>query len=160
MAKNDVNRNLENQLATMSKKLTCLLIAISCCFTALAQKPDAVLGKWTSATGEAQIQIYKKGDKYFGKIDWLKYPNDDAGKPKTDKKNPDKSLRTRPELGLELLKDFAFAGDNVYEDGTIYDPKSGKTYSCKMTVNGTKLKIRGYVGISLLGRTEIWTRSK
>ncbi|GAC1314821.1 MAG: DUF2147 domain-containing protein [Mucilaginibacter sp.] len=144
----------------MSKKLTCLLIAITCCLTAFAQKSDAVLGKWTSATGEAQILIYKKGDKYFGKIDWLKYPNDDTGKPKTDKKNPDKSLRARPELGLELLKDFTFAGDDVYDDGTIYDPKSGKTYSCKMTMNGTKLKIRGYVGISLLGRTEIWTRAK
>lgn len=144
----------------MSKKLSFFLLAITCCLTALAQKPDAVLGRWTSPNGEDQILIYKKGAKYFGKLDWIKYPNDETGKPKTDKKNPDKNLRTRQELGLELLKDFTFAGDNVYEDGTIYDPKNGKTYSCKMTVDGTNLKIRGYIGISLLGRTETWTRAK
>ncbi len=77
-----------------------------------------------------------------------------------DMNNPDQALQTRPELGLELLKDFTFDGDDVYEDGTIYDPKSGKTYSCKMTINGNSLKIRGYVGISLFGRTEVWTRVK
>ncbi|MEO6849303.1 MAG: DUF2147 domain-containing protein, partial [Mucilaginibacter sp.] len=69
-------------------------------------------------------------------------------------------LRTRPELGLELLKDFTFDGDDVYDDGTIYDPKNGKTYSCKMTLEGNQLKIRGYIGISLFGRSEIWTRVK
>ena len=57
--------------------------------------------------------------------------------------NPDESLRTRPEWGLELLKDFVYDEDNVYDDGTIYDPKNGKTYSCKMTLEGNTLKIRG-----------------
>lgn len=123
-----------------------------------AQKADAIVGKWLNPSGEGQVEIYKKGDKYFGKLAWIKFPNDASGKPKTDVKNPDESLRTRPELGLELLKDFTFNGEDVYEGGTIYDPKSGKTYSCKMTINGKKLKIRGYVGISLFGRTEEWTR--
>lgn len=144
----------------MLKKSITLFVATIFCMSAFAQKADAVLGKWLSPNGEDQIQIYKKGDKYFGKLSWIKYPNDETGKPKTDKKNPDKTLRSRQELGLELLKDFKYDGDNVYEDGTIYDPKSGKTYSCKMTIDGEKLKIRGYVGISLLGRSEIWTRVK
>jgi uncharacterized protein (DUF2147 family) len=144
----------------MLKKSISLFIATIFCMSAFAQKADAIAGKWLSPNGEDQIQIYKKGDKYFGKLSWIKYPNDETGKPKTDKKNPEKNLRSRQELGLELLKDFKYDGDNVYEDGTIYDPKSGKTYSCKMTINGEKLKIRGYVGISLLGRSEIWTRVK
>jgi uncharacterized protein (DUF2147 family) len=137
-----------------------LLMAMTFGFVASAQKADAVLGTWVNPNGQDHILIYKKGNKYYGKLDWIKFPNDETGKPKTDKKNPDKALQSRPDLGLELLKDFTFDGDNVYEDGTIYDPKSGKTYSCKMTLEGTSLKIRGYIGISLFGRTEVWTRVK
>ncbi|MGN6638204.1 MAG: DUF2147 domain-containing protein, partial [Mucilaginibacter sp.] len=121
---------------------------------------DAILGSWANPSGEDHILIYKRGNKFFGRLDWIKYPNDEQGKPKTDKNNPDPKLRSRPDLGLELLKDFTYEGDNLYDDGTIYDPKSGKTYSCKMTLNGNTLKIRGYIGISLFGRTETWTRVK
>ena len=136
------------------------LFVIFSFYQAIAQNADAILGSWANPSGEDHILIYKRGNKYFGKLDWIKMPNDETGKPKTDKNNPDEKLRTRPEWGLELLKDFSFNGDNVYEDGTIYDPKNGKTYSCKMTLEGTSLKIRGYIGISLFGRSEIWTRVK
>lgn len=126
-----------------------------------AQNADAILGKWINPSSEGQIQIYKKGDLFYGKLAWLKFPNDETtNKPKLDKNNPDKSLQARPILGLEILKNFKFDGDDVYEDGNIYDPKNGKNYSCKMTLNGNKLKIRGYIGISLLGRSEVWTRVK
>lgn len=143
----------------MTKKFT-LSTALLLLFiiTASAQNADAILGRWINPSGEGQVLIYKKGDKYFGKLAWIKVPNDAGGKPKTDIHNPDKNLQSRPELGLELLKDFKYDGDNVYNDGTIYDPKSGKTYSCKMTLNSKSLKIRGYIGISLFGRSETWTR--
>ena len=137
-----------------------LLIAMAIGFCASAQKADAILGLWANPNGQDHILIYKKGTKYFGKLDWIKFPNDEQGKPKTDKNNPDKALQSRPDLGLELLKDFTFDGEKVYEDGTIYDPKSGKTYSCKMTLDGNSLKIRGYVVFSLFGRSEVWTRVK
>jgi uncharacterized protein (DUF2147 family) len=136
-----------------------LLLAVAFYFAAEAQKSDAILGKWINPSGEGQVLIYKINNKFFGRLVWIKVP-DRNGKPKMDMNNPDPALQTRPELGLELLKDFTFDGDDVYEDGTIYDPKSGKTYSCKMTINGNSLKIRGYVGISLFGRSEIWTRVK
>lgn len=142
----------------MIKTLKLAILSLFIAFACKAQNADAINGKWLSLTGEGQVLIYKKGTKYFGKLNWIKFPNDPAGKPKTDSKNPDPSLRSRPELGLELLQNFTYDGDKTYEDGTIYDPKSGKTYSCKMTLNGNKLKIRGYIGISLLGRTETWTR--
>ena len=125
---------------------------------AFAQNGDAILGKWLNPNGEDQIWIFKVGDKYFGKLGWIKFP-DKNGKPKVDENNPDLKLRTRPDLNLELLKDFTFNG-STYEDGTIYDPKSGKTYSCKMTLKGAELKIRGYIGLSLFGRTEVWTKVK
>ncbi|WP_345948287.1 DUF2147 domain-containing protein [Mucilaginibacter sp. PAMB04274] len=129
--------------------------------SSFAQSADAILGKWINPSGEGQIQIYKKGSLFYGKLVWLKQPNDETtGQPKTDKNNPEKNLHSRPILGLEILKDFKFDGESVYDDGNIYDPKNGKIYSCKMTLNGNKLKIRGYIGISLLGRSEIWTRVK
>jgi uncharacterized protein (DUF2147 family) len=147
-----------NRTMTIKAGIIILFLTLSG-FVASAQKADAILGSWVNPNGEDHILIYKKGNKYFGKLDWIKYPNDETGKPKTDKNNPDETLRTRPELGLELLKDFVYDED-VYDDGTIYDPKNGKTYSCKMTLDGNSLKIRGYIGISLFGRSETWTRVK
>ena len=143
-------------------KKSCFVILFTIAFAlgATAQNANAIVGKWLNSSGEGQIQIYKKGDNFFGKLAWMKVPNDANGKPKLDVKNPDKNLQSRPKLGLEILKDFTFDGENGYENGTIYDPQSGKTYRCKMTLNGDELKVRGYVGISLLGRTEKFKRVK
>ena len=123
-----------------------------------------VLGKWLNEDKDAHVKIFMKGDKYFGKLVWIKDPIDpDTGKPKLDKNNPDPALQSRPSLGLELLTNFVF-DDDEWEDGEIYDPKSGKTYSCYMEFpdddNLDRLKIRGYVGVSLLGKTTYWTRVK
>ena len=144
----------------MIKKLSLLLVITLCTLTIFAQKKDDILGKWINPSGEGQIEIYKKGDKFYGKLAWIKEPNDESGKPKTDVKNPNASLRTKPLLGLEILKDFVFE-DEKWTDGTIYDPKTGKTYSCNITLkeNG-QLNIRGYIGISLIGRSESWKRVK
>jgi uncharacterized protein (DUF2147 family) len=142
------------------KKAVLVLLFTVFSFSAWAQKGDAILGSWANPNGQDHILIYKRGDKFFGKLEWIKFPNDENGKPKTDKNNPDPALRSRPDLGLELLKDFTFDGDNAYSGGTVYDPKNGKTYSCKMTLEGNNLKIRGYVGISLFGRSETFTRVK
>ncbi|KLT65499.1 DUF2147 domain-containing protein [Pedobacter sp. BMA] len=137
--------------------LMLLFVAVS--FTAMAQNKDAIVGKWLNPTGEGQIEIYKKGDKYFGKLAWMKEPNLN-GKPKLDAKNPEASLQKRPLLNLEILKNFVFE-DGKWTDGTIYDPKSGKNYSCNMTLKGADvLNVRGYVGISLLGRSETFRRVK
>ena len=126
---------------------------------ALAQK-DQVEGLWLNEEKTAKVQIYlAKDGKYYGKIVWLKEPNKD-GKPKVDEKNPKENLRNTPLMGMLILKAFEKEDDGVYDDGTIYDPKNGKTYDCKMTYKGKTLDIRGYVGISLLGRTTVWTRSE
>ena len=143
------------------KKVYSLLLVLIFAIPVFGQNKDAVVGKWLSESGEGQIQIYKKGDRYFGKLVWLKFPDGDDGKPKVDARNPDPAKQKRTINGLELLQNFSFSGDNVWEDGTIYDPKTGKTYSCKLTlVSNNKLNIRGFIGISILGRTEKWTRVK
>lgn len=136
-----------------------MLLFVAMSFSALAQNKDAIVGKWLNPSGEGQIEIYKKGDKYFGKLAWMKEPNLN-GKPKLDTKNPDEKLQKRALLNLEILKDFSY-DDKKWTDGTIYDPKSGKTYSCNMTLKGNDvLNIRGYIGISLLGRSETFRRVK
>jgi uncharacterized protein (DUF2147 family) len=127
-----------------------------------AYKADDVLGIWLNEDQDAHIEVYKENGKYFGKIIWLKFPIDDeTGKPKLDKHNPDGELQKKPVLGLVVTKDFIYDKDGEYEDGTIYDPKNGKTYSCYMRFEDMdRLKIRGYIGITLIGRTTYWTRVK
>jgi len=120
---------------------------------------DAILGIWFNAEKDAKIEVYKVDGKYCGKVVWLKNPNDTQGKPKTDIENPDPKLRNRPRLGLVVLTDLKHAGGNSYEKGRIYDPKKGKTYACQAELaNPRLLKLRGYIGISLIGRTSEWTR--
>ncbi|MGE6219657.1 DUF2147 domain-containing protein [Nubsella zeaxanthinifaciens] len=144
----------------MLRKSTFLVLLLLGSIQIFAQKKDDILGKWVNPSGEGQIEIYKKGDKYFGKLVWIKEPNNPNGKPKTDEKNPNEGLRNKPVLGLEILKNFEF-NDGKWDDGTIYDPKSGKTYSCKLTLKDQNLlNIRGYIGVSLIGRTEVWKRVK
>ncbi|NNF01996.1 MAG: DUF2147 domain-containing protein [Bacteroidia bacterium] len=121
---------------------------------------DDVVGIWVTDDGKANVEIYKKGAKFYGKIIWLKEPNEEDGTPKLDDENPDKELQSKPILGLNMLSGFVFKGDE-WVDGKIYDPETGKTYSCYMEFKGVdRLKIRGYIGFSLLGETTYWTRKQ
>ena len=123
-------------------------------------KPDKLEGLWYNDIKSAKVEISKGSDgKFYGKVVWLKEPLKN-GKPKVDELNEDPKLRTRPRLGLQLLNSFVKDGDNKYDDGTIYDPLNGKTYSCKITYKGNTLDIRGYIGISLFGRTTVWSRAE
>ncbi len=82
-----------------------------------------------------------------------------GGKPKTDRYNPNPKLRDRPVLGMILMSDFVYVGKNLWEEGKVYDPESGKTYKCKMILkSANKLEVRGFIGFSLFGRTVTWTR--
>jgi uncharacterized protein (DUF2147 family) len=136
-----------------------LLLMLSVTLPAKAQT-DKVEGLWYNDVKSAKIQITREANgKFYGKIVWLKEPLEN-GKPKVDKLNADEKLRTRPRMGLPVLADFVKDGENKYVDGTIYDPNNGKTYSCKMTYKGKTLDIRGYIGISLLGRTTTWERAE
>ena len=131
-------------------------------FKTFSQAPsdaDAIIGVWESGNGKARIKIDKVSDKFNGRIVWLKEPNDEAGKPKVDKNNPEETLRTKPLLGYSMLKGFSYVGEKTWEDGTIYDPESGSTYSCTITMTDENtLDVRGFIGVSLFGRTDVWKR--
>ncbi|MBC7410032.1 MAG: DUF2147 domain-containing protein [Arcicella sp.] len=111
---------------------------------------DKILGVFWSPKKDAKIEIYKKATLYYGKSIWV-------ASQRKDTENPNVVLQKREILGIELLINFKF-NDGEYTNGRIYDPESGKTYDCKMSLNGNKLKVRGYIGISLFGRTEIFER--
>lgn len=121
---------------------------------------DKVLGVWLSEEKDGKVEIYKAGNKYMGKLIWSnKMYEADGVTSKKDLKNAEEKLRNRNLKDLLLLTDFVF-DDGAWTEGKIYDPKSGKTYSSTMKLQGNTLNIRGYVGISLLGRTTVWTRVK
>lgn len=144
------------------QKLMMLVVVffITTSFTSIADNPDAIVGVWKTGEGTAMVRIYKNGDKYQGKIVWLKEPNDpETGKPKLDKNHPEDVTKSRPILGLINVWGFTYTSKNVWDDGNIYDPKNGNTYSCtiKLTSPNT-IEVRGYIGVSLIGRTDVWTR--
>jgi uncharacterized protein (DUF2147 family) len=139
------------------KKLIVLITAMFLSLPVFSQTvaADAVLGTWLTASGKVKVMIYKEGNVYNGKIVWLKNPTYEDGKVKVDKNNPDKAKQSAPLLGLNMLKGFVF-DDGEWEDGTIYDPENGKTYSCTIKFRRGMLDLRGYIGISLIGRTQTW----
>lgn len=136
-----------------------IVLPLLFCLPALAQNADAVLGLWQSEHGKVRVQISKSGELYNGKIVWLKEANDETGKPKADINNPSVAKRSQSIIGLEALSDFTYKGDGLWEGGTVYDPRSGKKYNSKLSISGAgALEIRAFIGISLIGKTQTWTR--
>ncbi|HUN52804.1 MAG TPA: DUF2147 domain-containing protein [Candidatus Sulfotelmatobacter sp.] len=139
------------------------LLAAWCRPAAPAAAADGLspLGVWATEGEKSHVKIEACGDKLCGSVIWLKEPLDDKGREKTDQHNSDEALRARKIVGLAILSGFVPEKDEpgVWEDGKIYNPEDGKTYSCTLTVkDASTLRVRGYVGIALLGKTQIWKR--
>jgi len=146
---------------TKQKILLSLIIAVFTLGNLSAQdfKAKDILGNWFNEEKDAKVEIYVDEGKYFGKVVWLEEPNEEDGKAKLDDENPDAELQKRPVMGLLLMTNFDYEGEGEWENGDIYDPKSGKTYSCYMKLESKeKLKVRGFIGVSWIGRTTYWTR--
>ncbi len=137
--------------------LTISFVALTV-MTAVAQD---VTGKWKTVddeTGEAKsiVEIYKQNGKVYGKVVEILNP---AKKNATCDECPG-SNKGKPILGIVIMKGLEKDGDE-YNDGTIMDPNNGKVYKCYIELDGAnKLDVRGYIGFSMLGRTQTWTRVK
>lgn len=143
------------------------LLAAIAARAAYATNADDIVGFWRSDDGEAVIRIFEREGKYHGAIAWLKEPYymaEDgalAGKPLVDRYNRDASLRSRPLLGLEILHGLSFDGENRWDNGRIYNSRDGATYRCKVWLDDSRtLKLRGFIGVPLLGGTTTWTRTE
>lgn len=118
-------------------------------------KADDILGVWLTQIKDANIEIYKKENKYYGRVIWIAEPLDENGKPVVDIENPNPKLQNRPILKMDILIGFSYE-DGEWVGGKIYDPKDGETYNCKLWIENGTLKVRGYLG--WLFDTKTWTR--
>jgi len=135
------------------KKL--LIVALMLLILPRAHAQDGLLGQWTEPGGST-IAIYSCASGVCAKLIALSRHVHAS----TDVQNPDAALRQRPLCGLQIGSGFHPNGPNAADGGQLYDPKSGKTYSGSMASSGDTLKLRGYVGFKLFGRTELWTRAR
>lgn len=116
---------------------------------------DGVIGNWKDPMGST-IQIYRCGANVCARVIGIR-PNAPGH---LDMHNPNPALRNRSLCGLQIGWNFHLARAGRAEGGELYDPESGRTYSGSMTPDGNKLKLRGYIGFEVFGRTETWTRAQ
>ncbi len=150
-------------MKTLKISLTLVLsVFLSSAFCQNMYVADKILGTWLSENKDLKVEIFKKNDKYFGKVVWFmcdpKTPNMEDFK---DTENPDSKLRNRPWLGMQVVDDLVFDGNKTWQNGTIYDPNSGRTYSAVVRLENTKkLIVRGYWGLELLGKNMVFYRAE
>ncbi len=136
-------------------RLSVLMICLSGSSLITAAEEE-ILGIWINQAGDGQIEITKQEEGYSGTIVGSTDPNSPDRK---DINNPDPELRERSLTGLKILGQLKYRGNNKWSGGWIYDPNNGKTYKCKMTLKDSDtLDIRGYIGVSVFGRSEEWKR--
>ena len=123
----------------------------------------AVVGRWTTIDDEtgkpkSVVRIFQKDGKVYGQIEKLfRAPEEDQNPLCVECRG---ELKDKPIIGMTILRDLE-QDDDEWTDGTVLDPANGKTYDVTISVQegGRKLKVRGYLGISLLGRTPYWVRA-
>jgi uncharacterized protein (DUF2147 family) len=144
------------------KKLVILLFLGVYAMAGFAQEADKIVGIWWNEEKTSKIEIKKVDGKYIGTIVYMIPEKYEDGQPPKDKENPKELLRSRSIVGLQILNDLKYeADDKEWDDGTIYDPKSGKTYDCYVWLESDKLmKLKGYVaGIKWMGRSSEWYKT-
>lgn len=148
--------------ATAARLVPALLIGL----VALSSESSAArpeLGVWYDDSGQGAVEIYicqENANRLCGRIVWLKEPLNAEGVPKHDRYNPDPGNQGRPICGLPMVWGLALMSDGTFDDGKIYDPKTGKTYSVALQLADTdKLKVTGYLGVKMLGKSFVWTRA-
>ncbi len=147
---------MNRRLAALASVALGLLLCVSATAVPGADTSDAnqIVGRWLTEPRDGIIEIEAAGDgTYTGRIIGGDSPN------RTDSHNPDPAKRTALLLGQVILKQLRYEGSGQWADGTIYDPDSGRTYHCSVhSPQADTLSVRGFIGVSLLGRSQVWTR--
>jgi uncharacterized protein (DUF2147 family) len=139
------------------KKIFYILLFVFSGLFLYGQSADAIVGIYLKADGKSKVEFYKTGETYSGKVVWLYEPNDKDGKPKKDPKNPDKSLRERPLMGMVTITGLKYEEEGKYSDGKAYRPAEGDEVKFKVKINGDgTINVTGSkYGFS---KTEIWKK--
>lgn len=130
-----------------------------------AAQTHSPLGVWEDDARETHVEIYRCGNskQLCGRLVWLSQPKDSTtGLPKTDRSNPDLEKRKQPLLNLVVIQNLSYDSDDErWEDGKIYDPLNGRTYSCYLNmISKDRMEVKGYIGFSIIGRSHYWSRVK
>lgn len=150
-----IDLNLYKQIKMKGLLLLIILLSI---FT--GSPNDKIIGKWYTENKEGVVEIFKQGDKYYGKLISLKTPNDSDGNPRKDTKNGDSKLKSRNLIGIMIFRDMEYSSkDNRWENGTIYDPLMGHSAKGFITViDNNSIKVKGYLGVEWIGKSQEWKR--
>ncbi len=137
----------------------CLALGLSLASANLARAQNSPAGWWLDQSQRAGILIAPCGADLCGRIAWLRVPLNSAGQPKTDIHNNNPALQTRPLCGLQMIGGFTPDAPGTWSGGWIYDAENGNTYKSTMHLTaGGRLRVRGYIGLPLFGKSQIWTR--
>jgi uncharacterized protein (DUF2147 family) len=151
--------SLRRPVALSASAAAVLLAAIALVAIPRAGAAATPVGLWYAEGGAARIAIEPCGNELCGRVVWLRSPLDEDGCELRDRHNRDPILRDRPIIGLQILDGLKSRPGNSWDGGTIYDPATGITYTCNLSLDGDdRLRLHGYVGIPLLGRTTTWIR--
>jgi uncharacterized protein (DUF2147 family) len=138
--------------------IVCAIVALTGVVHGAEPAAADITGIWLVESGEARIELAPCGDGLCGTVVWMREPFDEDGNEKRDIFNPDESLRGRKVVGLRIMEVHRKPGKLSWK-GRIYDANKGNTYRCTLESQSENLlKFRGYIGISLFGRTSYWTR--
>jgi uncharacterized protein (DUF2147 family) len=133
--------------------------ALLCLGPAIPASAADPVGTWLTEGGKSRVRISKCGDAICGAIAWLREPNDETGKPNTDKNNADASKRSRPLIGVPIVLSMKPSGGEKWT-GQVYNAEDGKTYSGSVTLTGaTSLKLEGCVMGGMICKGQTWTRA-
>ena len=131
--------------------------------SAYAQGTVPEVGVWLDDTQQGAVEIYicqDRADRLCGRIVWLRDPLNAEGKPKFDRYNPNAAMQGRPICGLSVLGNLAKSSDGSFDNGWIYDPKTGKSYSAAIQLSSANtLTVTGYLGMKFMGKSFTWTRA-
>jgi len=131
-----------------------LLLAVAAGVHAATEQTTPIVGQWLTETRGGIIQIEALPDgTYQGRVAGGNEPG------RLDSKNPDPALRNKPLMGQVIMRGLRSDGDGKWSGGTIYDADSGSVYQCSITLLAPdRIKLRGFIGFSLIGRSQVWTR--
>lgn len=143
-----------------SRIVAYMLSAMALPLAAGAERPDdPAHGLWLTENEKAIVELAPCGDETCGRMVWVDSPVDETGAPKRDEQNVDAAKRDRTICGIDLVGGLHRAGRGAWSEGWLYNPRDGGTYSAELrTLSPERLEVRGYLGVSLLGRTQVWTR--
>ena len=148
----------------MRSFLAAFALLLSASVTGAVAQSVSPVGNWLTEGKSGIVEIYRctpNGDTLCGRLAWFRIKPDDPNPQGLDLNNPDKTKRSQPLCGLTFMYGFKPAGQRKWEDGSVYDPDGGSTWHATMKLRDDgAVDLHGYIGISLIGRSEIWTRYK